>query len=118
MSSEHDATLRRFEERLATSGDGDYVLRLFVNGASDLSVQAIGNVRALCDTHLNGRYRLEVVDVHRNVELMTQHRVLAAPTLVKELPLPQRRLVGDLSDPTRFLVGLDIRASDPPVNGD
>ena len=117
MPGEHDATLRRYEEALAERGVGDYVLRLFVNGASDLSVQAIGNVRALCEKHLSGRYQLEVVDVHRNVELMTLHRVLAAPTLVKESPLPQRRLVGDLSDTARILVALDIRAAAAPVNG-
>ncbi len=118
MPGEHESTLRRYENRLAELGVGDYVLTLFVNGASDLSVRAIGNVRALCEQHLSGRYQLEVIDVHRNVELMARHRVLAAPTLIKEAPLPQRRLVGDLSDTPRILAALDIRASPAPLGAD
>ena len=113
MTGEHDSTLRRFEESLADLGPGEYVLTLFVTGASDMSVRAIGNVRALCEMHLKGRYQLEVVDIHRDAVSMLSHNVLAAPTLIKESPLPKRRLVGDLSDTSRVLAALDIRVAEP-----
>jgi circadian clock protein KaiB len=111
MAAEHEGSLRRLEDRLAHLETADYVLTLFVNGASDMSVRAIGNVRALCELHLADRYQLEVVDVHRDAELMSQHQVLAVPTLIREQPLPQRRIVGDLSDASRVLAALDIRTT-------
>jgi circadian clock protein KaiB len=113
VTVDESATLRRFEERLADLGSADYVLTLFVTGASDMSVQAISNIRALCDTHLAGRYYLEVVDVRRDAALTSSRNVLAAPTLIREAPLPQRRLVGDLSDTTRVLAVLEIRVPVP-----
>jgi circadian clock protein KaiB len=117
MSSEHDETLRRFEDSLADLGPGDYMLTLFVSGASDMSVRAIGNVRALCEQHLQGRYQLEIVDIHRDAASMLSHHVVAAPTLIKESPLPQRRLVGDLSDTTRVFAALDIRVVEAAPDG-
>ena len=117
MSSEHDVTLRRFEESLADLGPGDYVLTLFVSGASDMSVRAIRNVRALCEQHLQGRYQLEIVDIHRDATSMMAHNVVAAPTLIKESPLPKRRLVGDLSDTTRVFAALDIRVARATSDG-
>ena len=108
--------LDEFEQRVAGLGDeDDYVLTLFVNGASDLSVRAIRNVRDICEEHLAGRYQLEVVDVHQDVALMRKHNVLAAPTLIREAPLPQRRLVGDLSDSPRVLVALDLMTAGGPA---
>ena len=109
MTSEHDSTLRRFEDSLLTLGAGDYVLTLFVTGASPRSVTAISNLRVLCERHLQGRYTLEVVDIHRDPQAMMSQNVIAAPTLIKDSPLPRRRLVGDLSDTTRVLAALDIR---------
>jgi circadian clock protein KaiB len=106
--SEAQDALTRFESRLAEQQASSYVLTLFVTGASDMSGRAIANVRALCETHLQGRYTLEVVDVHRDASLMSVHDVVAAPTLIKELPLPKRMLVGDLSDTARVLAALDI----------
>lgn len=119
-TGEHDATLRRFEARTETKEIAEYVLTLFVTGASDMSARAIGNVRAICDEHLAGRYQLAVVDVHRDASLMSAHDVVAAPTLIKESPLPKRMLVGDLSDTRRVLAALDIAARNatfvaPPV---
>lgn len=110
---EFDATLAKFEQRLAELGPGEYVLTLFVTGASDLSGRAIGNVRAFCEEYLAGRYHLEVVDVLRDSDMMVARDVFAAPTLIKESPLPQRRLVGDLSDTTRVLAALDIKVATP-----
>jgi circadian clock protein KaiB len=102
--------LARFEHLLAEQQTATYELTLFVTGASDLSARAIKNVRLICEAHLNGRYRLDVVDVHRDAALMMAHDVVAAPTLIKTAPLPKRMLVGDLSNMARVLAALDIRA--------
>lgn len=112
MDGEFDATLRRFEARVADVGLSEVVLVLYVAGASDLSVRAIGQIRALCERHLNGRFKLSVVDVHRDPDLTERHNVLATPTLIKELPLPKRRLVGDLSDTPVVLAALGITTTD------
>ena len=111
MDSEFDATLRRFEARLADAQPAEFVLVLYVAGASDLSVRAIGQVRALCERHLAGHFKLAVVDVHRDAHLTELHNVLATPTLVKELPLPRQRLVGDLSNTPVVLATLGIAAN-------
>jgi circadian clock protein KaiB len=103
--------LARFEARLEEQESASYVLTLFVTGASEMSGRAIANVRSLCDEHLAGRHSLEVVDVHRDPSLMSAHDVVAAPTLIKEQPLPKRMLVGDLSDTERVLAALDIRVT-------
>ncbi len=100
----------RFEAGLDEREAASYVLTLFVTGASEMSGQAIADVRAICDEHLPGRHSLEVVDVHRDPSLMSAHDVVATPTLIKEQPLPKRMLVGDLSDTARVLAALDIRA--------
>jgi circadian clock protein KaiB len=107
----HDSTLKRFEDALAALDDTRYELALFVNGASDLSARAITNASQLCDLHLAGRYHLSVVDVHEDPAAVLHSRVLAAPTLVKNLPLPVRTLVGDLSNTQKVLVALDLPAA-------
>jgi circadian clock protein KaiB len=89
-----------------------YELTLFVSGASDLSARAIANARELCDTHLEGRYELAVLDVHEDAAAALDSDVIAAPTLVRNRPLPVRKLVGDLSHTAKVLVALDIRAAD------
>ncbi len=96
-------------ERLLAGGDGHYRLRLYVTGATEKSARAIANLRALCDLHLAGRYELEVVDVHQQPLLALEGHILAAPTLVKQAPLPVRRLIGDLSDSDKVIAALDIR---------
>jgi circadian clock protein KaiB len=113
VTGQHDANLRRFEDRLAELDDAQYVLTLFVAGASDMSVRAIGNVRALCEQHLTGRYHLEVVDVHRDAARVVSNDVVAAPTLIREEPLPKRMLVGDMSQTPRVLAALEIQATAP-----
>lgn len=115
MSASFDPTLDLFERELAALGRENYQLTLFVNGASERSAHAIANVRALCETHLAGRFHLEVFDVHEHPELLLRYHILASPTLVKERPLPARKLVGDLSDGTRLLAALDIRTA-PGLN--
>lgn len=106
----------RFEEELAGLEDAQYELILFVSGASELSVRAIANARQLCELHLPGRYSLAVIDVHEDPAALISNRILAAPTLVRNLPLPVRRLVGDLSQTEKVLLALNIPvASDAPI---
>lgn len=96
-------------ESASTQG-ARFVLRLYVTGTTARSMRAIANLRRLCEQHLAGRYDLQVVDVYQQPELAAREQLVAAPTLVKESPLPLRRLVGDLSDQQRVLAGLDLPA--------
>ena len=108
MASQHDQTLRRYEDQLAELDSARYLFTLFVAGASDLSGRAIANIRELFEVHLAGRYDLEVVDVYRDIAATMASHVLAVPTLIRESPLPKRRLVGDLSDTARVLEVLGV----------
>ncbi|MBO0947941.1 circadian clock KaiB family protein [Fibrella forsythiae] len=85
-----------------------YQLRLFVAGASVNSIRAITNVKHLCETYLAGQYWLEIIDVHQQKQLAEQQQIIALPLLVKRLPLPERRLIGDMSDTEKVLKGLGI----------
>lgn len=118
---DHDSVRQRYDDlyqrRVAEEGVIEYVLTLFVSGASEISAMAIGNARSLCENYLAGRYRLQVVDVHRDPAKMMAHNVLAAPTLLRERPLPMRRLVGDLSDTGKVLAALDITESMSDAGG-
>jgi circadian clock protein KaiB len=95
---------------LAESGaaPATYVLRLYITGTTARSMRAVENVRWLCEAHLAGDYDLEVVDVYQQPELAAREQLIAAPTLIKKLPLPLRRLVGDMSNHERVLAGLDL----------
>lgn len=86
-----------------------WALTLYVNGASPNSIQAIETVRRLCDEELAGRVELEVIDVYQQPALAAADQVVATPTLVRHLPGPVRKLVGDLSDAARLCIGLDLR---------
>jgi circadian clock protein KaiB len=86
-----------------------YVLRLYVTGMTPRSTRAVENVRTICEEHLKGRYDLEVIDIYQQPTLAKGDQILAAPTLIKKLPLPLRRVIGDLSSTERVLVGLDLR---------
>ena len=92
----------------AARGAERYVLRLFVTGMTARSARAIENLRAICDEHLEGRYDLEVVDIYQQPVLTRGEQIVAAPTLIKKLPLPMRRIVGDMSNRKRVLLGLDL----------
>jgi circadian clock protein KaiB len=91
---------------------GDYLLRLFVTGASPRSARAIANIKAICENEGCGLYLLEVVDIYQQPELARTAQLLAAPTLVKAMPPPERRLVGDLSDRKRVLSSLGLHAEE------
>jgi circadian clock protein KaiB len=85
-----------------------YVLRLFVTGMTPRSARAIKNLQAICQEYLDGRYDLDVIDIYQQPVLTRGEQIIAAPTLIKRLPLPMRRLVGDMSDRERVLLGLDL----------
>jgi circadian clock protein KaiB len=92
--------------------DGDpgyYFLRLYVAGHTSKSVTALNNLRRVCETHLLGRYEIEVIDLLQNPRLAAGDQILAIPTLVRRLPAPLKRIIGDLSNTEKVLVGLDIR---------
>ena len=88
-----------------------YVLRLYVTGMTPKSIRAVENVRALCEEHLQGRYDLEVIDIYQQPTLAKGEQIIAAPTLIKKLPLPLRKVIGDMSSTERVLLGLDLRRS-------
>ena len=94
-----------------------YLLRLYVTGSTPRSTKAIENIRKICDTHLKDRFELEVVDIYQNPAAAREGQVIAAPTLVKLLPEPLRRVIGDLSDHERVLSGLSIVPAPPGPEG-
>jgi circadian clock protein KaiB len=98
-------------EGAGTADSGEtWDLRLYVADQSPNSVRAVENLRRLCEEHVPGRYRIEVVDVRENPRLAADDQILAVPTVVRRLPEPIRKFVGDLSDTERLLVGLQVRA--------
>ena len=98
-----------FEKAAATRDRAKYVLRLYVTGMTPKSAQAIANVEKLCKEHLAGRYELKVIDIYQQPKLVYGEQIIATPTLIKKLPLPLRKLIGDMSDTERFLVGIDLK---------
>jgi circadian clock protein KaiB len=86
-----------------------YVLRLYVTGMTPRSSEAIATLKKVCETHLAGQYDLDVIDIYQQPELARREQIIAAPTLVRELPLPLRRFIGNLADLDRVLVGLDLQ---------
>jgi circadian clock protein KaiB len=85
------------------------LLRLYVAGQTPNSVRAIANIKKICEEKLQGRYELEVIDLYQQPQLAQGEQIIAVPTLVRKLPPPLRRIIGDLSDAERVLVGLDLR---------
>jgi len=98
-----------FEKAVVRRDRAKYVLRLYVTGMTPKSTQAIVNVQKLCEKHLAGRYELRVIDIYQQPKLAKGEQIIATPTLIKKLPLPLRRLIGDMSDMERFLVGIDLK---------
>jgi circadian clock protein KaiB len=90
----------------------EYVLRLYIAGTSSKSMRAVANIKEICESSLKNRYDLEVIDIYQQPVLTKGEQIIAAPTLVKKLPLPLRKFIGDMSDTERILVGLDLRPRD------
>jgi circadian clock protein KaiB len=91
----------------------EYVLRLYVAGTTSKSMRAVANIKEICESRLKNRYDLEVIDIYQQPVLTKGEQIIAAQTLVKKLPLPLRKFIGDMSDTERILVGLDLRPRDP-----
>jgi circadian clock protein KaiB len=89
--------------------DGTYILRLYVAGQTRKSLAAFANLKKICEEHLKGRYTIEIVDLLENPTLAKGDQILAVPTLVRRLPPPIKKIIGDLSNTERVLVGLDLR---------
>jgi len=87
-------------------------LRLYVAGQTPKSIRAFANLKVLCEEHLKGRYQIEVIDLLENPQLARGDQIVAVPTLIRKLPLPVRKIIGDLSNTERVLVGLDLRKVD------
>jgi circadian clock protein KaiB len=99
--------IRRNEESVLTEND-KWVLRLYVAGQSPKALTAFANLKKICEDQLNGKYSIEVIDLLVNPQLGVEDQILALPTLVRKLPVPVRKIIGDLSDTERVLVGLNL----------
>ena len=107
--------LRARFERAGQPPHGErYSLRLYVTGMTSRSSRAVDNLKAICDEYLEGRYDLEVIDIYQQPALAKGEQIIAAPTLIKKLPLPLRRVIGDMSSTDRVLLGLDLRRVSSP----
>jgi circadian clock protein KaiB len=109
-NEKHPSTLEAFQALAKRSETEKYLLRLYVAGTSSRSSRAIENVRKICEEHLAGRYDLEVIDLYQQPVLSKGEQIVAVPTLIKKLPAPLRKFIGDMSDTDRILVGLDLRS--------
>ncbi|MBI5669300.1 MAG: hypothetical protein HZC41_14950 [Chloroflexi bacterium] len=109
MTNQAENFQRAMEGFFARPDDTHYILSLFITGATPKSTRAVKNLIAICDRYLQGRYELEVIDIYQQPERAQKEGIIAAPTLIKTLPLPLRRLVGDMSDEDRVLAGLGLR---------
>ena len=103
--------IAKVRTKTSRSSSTKYVLCLYVAGETSKSVSALANLKKICDEHLDGQYRIKVIDLLKNPRLARDHQILALPTLVRQLPSPVRKIIGDLSNTERVLVGLDIKAS-------
>jgi circadian clock protein KaiB len=92
-----------------TKRSARYALRLYITGQTPRSLQSVENLRALCDKYIPNQFDLEVVDIYQQPAMAAAGQIIAAPTLIKSMPLPLRRLVGDFSDQNRVILGLDIK---------
>jgi circadian clock protein KaiB len=99
----------RARKRTAKRASTRYALRLYITGQTPRSRRSVENLRALCDKYIPGQFDLEVVDIYQQPAMATAGQIIAAPTLIKSVPPPLRRLVGDFSDQNRVILGLDIK---------
>jgi circadian clock protein KaiB len=114
MTAPKQVRTKRPEKKAEASARfSKYILRLYINGATVKSMRAVGNIKRVCEEHLKGRYDLEVIDIRRQAKLARDEQIVAVPTLIKRLPLPLQRLVGDMSNVTSVLFGLDLKVREP-----
>lgn len=111
--SEPTDSFEEFEESLKTKSGEMYTLRLYIAGISPRSTRAVANIKDICETYLKGRYQLEVIDIYQQPTLSKGEQIIAAPTLIKKLPRPLRKFIGDMADVDNILVGLDLKPAKP-----
>ncbi|MGA1977063.1 MAG: circadian clock KaiB family protein [Bacteroidales bacterium] len=99
----------KFDLTMSKLSKDKYILRLYITGTTSRSVLALTNLKKICEEYLEGRYELEVIDLYKNPSLAKGEQIIAAPTLIKKLPLPFRRIIGDMSNKEKVLLGLDLR---------
>jgi len=107
-TSKKISSTEEFDSKLSELKTGKYILRLYISGASTRSAIALENLKKICEEYLEGRYQLEVIDLFQHPVLAKDEQIIAAPTLIKQLPLPLRRIIGDMSDKDKVLTGLDL----------
>lgn len=103
------SSTKKFEAAVRLKKNDCYVLKLYVSGSTSSSISAIKNIKTICEENLHNRYDLEVIDLYQNPNLASGEQIIAAPTLIKKLPLPLRRIIGNLSSKEKVLVGLDLK---------
>ena len=101
--------LEEFEDSLHEGHKEIYVLKLFITGMTPNSKRAVENIKNICEEYLKGRYELEIVDIYQQPELVKDDQIIAIPTLVKSLPAPFRKLIGDMSNKEKILIGLNLK---------
>jgi circadian clock protein KaiB len=99
----------KFYMKISALDKDRYILRLYITGTTNRSLLAITNLKKICEEYLEGRYELEVIDLYQKPSLAKGDQIIAAPTLIKKLPLPFRRIIGDMSNKEKVLLGLDLR---------
>jgi circadian clock protein KaiB len=104
-----EETPGKFEQSMPDQNQGKYTLRLYITGTTNRSVKAITNLKKICEEYLEGKYDLEVIDLYKSPNLAKGDQIIAAPTLIKKLPLPFRRIIGDMSNKEKVLLGLNLR---------
>ena len=104
-----EGSTKMIDLAMAESGRDKYLLRLYITGTTSRSVLALTNLKKICEEYLEGRYELEVIDLYQMPSLAKDEQIIAAPTLIKKLPLPFRRIIGDMSNIEKVLLGLDLK---------
>jgi circadian clock protein KaiB len=107
--SKKKSSTEKFDLKVSGLSKDKYILRLYITGATSRSVLAITNLKKICEEFLEGRYELEVIDLYQKPRLAKDEQIIAAPTLIKKLPLPFRRIIGDMSNKEKVLLGLDLK---------
>jgi circadian clock protein KaiB len=108
---------KRFKEAVA-AGTGKYVLKLYITGMTPRSQQAVRNIKKIIKDNPDNNFELEVIDIYQKPSLAKGDQIIAVPTLIKKLPSPLRRLIGDLSQEDRIILGLDLKPKSPPANAE
>ncbi|HEY9651551.1 MAG TPA: circadian clock KaiB family protein [Coleofasciculaceae cyanobacterium] len=104
----HSNSTEAFEQAITELDDRYYCLRLYIAGTTVYSINALENIKKICEEYLQGRYELEVIDIYQQPGVSKQEHIVAVPTLIKRLPPPLQRIIGDMSKTQKVLVGLDL----------